>query len=164
MLRGREKRRGTQNFQLQQPGIGLSQTLGRMQKADPPQGSVSYTTGVLGSRTGGSICCWILSGVRGSGLWAHASAIRKVCGLSSSIASGSRQGRLRVCHEVGRGLSEGRLTADSKRLEHGCRMTYAGFTSFFGLGSVDGRVPTFWLLLQGCHTPGLRSLQGKLRA
>ena len=33
-------------------------------------------------------------------------------------------------------------------LEHGCRMIRAGPTSFFGLGSEDRRVATFWLLLQ----------------
>ena len=34
-----------------------------------------------------------------------------------------------------------------KKLEHGCRMIYAGFPSFFGLGSEDRYAPTFWLLL-----------------
>ena len=39
------------------------------------------------------------------------------------------------------------LTANSKKWEHGCRVIYAGFPSFFGLGLLDGRVPTFWLLV-----------------
>ena len=38
-------------------------------------------------------------------------------------------------------------TVDSQKLEHGCRMIYAGVPSFFGLGLEDGHVPTFWLLL-----------------
>ena len=36
----------------------------------------------------------------------------------------------------------------SNKLEHRSRMIYAGFPSFFGLGSRDGGAPTFWLLLQ----------------
>ena len=40
---------------------------------------------------------------------------------------------------------------DSKMLEHGCRVIYAGFPSFFGLGLEDGHVPTFWLLLYGLY-------------
>ena len=39
---------------------------------------------------------------------------------------------------------------DSKKLEHGCRMTYDGCPVSFGLGLEgleDGHVPTFWLLL-----------------
>ena len=45
-------------------------------------------------------------------------------------------------------------TVDSKKLEHGRRMFYTGFASFFGLGLDDGHVPTFWLLLyvQGTWT------------
>ena len=38
-------------------------------------------------------------------------------------------------------------TVDSKQLEHGCRMVYAGFPSFFGLGLEEGHVPTLWPLL-----------------
>ena len=32
-------------------------------------------------------------------------------------------------------------------LEQGCRMIYAGFPSFFGLGLEGGHVSTSWLLL-----------------
>ena len=39
-------------------------------------------------------------------------------------------------------------TANSERFDHGRRMIYASFPSFFGLGLEDGQVPTFWLLLQ----------------
>ena len=39
------------------------------------------------------------------------------------------------------------LTADFKKLEHGCRMIYAGVPSSFALGLEDGHVSTFWLLL-----------------
>ena len=39
------------------------------------------------------------------------------------------------------------LTVDSKKLEHGCRLIYAGFPSIFGLGLGNCHVPTFWLLL-----------------
>ena len=35
---------------------------------------------------------------------------------------------------------------DSKKLEHGRGIIYAGFNSFFGLGSKDDPVPTLWLL------------------
>ena len=38
-------------------------------------------------------------------------------------------------------------TADSKMVEHGCRLIYARIPSFFGLGLEDGRVPAFWHLL-----------------
>ena len=40
---------------------------------------------------------------------------------------------------------------DFKKLEHGCRMIYAGCPSFFGLGFglEDGHAPAFWLLLFG---------------
>ena len=43
-------------------------------------------------------------------------------------------------------------TVDSEKLEHGWRMIYAGFP-FFVLGSQDGHIPTFWLLLQGDAHP-----------
>ena len=36
-------------------------------------------------------------------------------------------------------------TADSKKLEHGWRTSYAGRPYFFGLGLEDGHVPIFWL-------------------
>ena len=36
-------------------------------------------------------------------------------------------------------------TVDSKKLEHGCSMIYAGFPSFLGLGLEHGPVPTFWI-------------------
>ena len=32
-----------------------------------------------------------------------------------------------------------------EKMEHGCRMVYAGFPSFFGLELEDRHVPTFWL-------------------
>ena len=38
------------------------------------------------------------------------------------------------------------VSVDSKKLEHECRMIYAGL-SFIGLGRRDDCVPTFWLLL-----------------
>ena len=38
------------------------------------------------------------------------------------------------------------FTVNSNKLERGCRVMYAGFASFFGWGSEDSRVPTFWLL------------------
>ena len=38
-----------------------------------------------------------------------------------------------------------------QKLEHGCGMISAGVPSFFDLGSEEGHVPTFWLLLQGVH-------------
>ena len=38
-------------------------------------------------------------------------------------------------------------TVGSKKLEHGCRMRYAGFPSFLGLGSKDGHVLIPWRLL-----------------
>ena len=41
----------------------------------------------------------------------------------------------------------GMTTVDSNKLEHGCRLIYAGIPSLFGLGLQDGHVPTFWLLL-----------------
>ena len=40
-----------------------------------------------------------------------------------------------------------RSRVDSKKLEHGCKMIYAGFASFFGLALEDGHVPTFCSLL-----------------
>ena len=52
-------------------------------------------------------------------------------------------------------------TVDSKKLEHGCRVIYAGLP-FLVLARKDGHVPTFWLLLQGshclsrCHEPRTR--------
>ena len=45
------------------------------------------------------------------------------------------------------GLNYKHTTVDSNGLEHGCRMMYAGFPSFFGLGSEDVQISTFWLLL-----------------
>ena len=39
------------------------------------------------------------------------------------------------------------LTVDSKKLEHGCRMIFAGLPPFCRLGLEDGHVPTFWFLL-----------------
>ena len=39
-----------------------------------------------------------------------------------------------------------RYTVDSKKLEHGCRMVYAGFPSLVS-ELQDGHVPTFWLPL-----------------
>ena len=41
----------------------------------------------------------------------------------------------------------GLLTIGFKKLQHGCRMTYAGYVSFVGLGLEDGRVLIFWHLL-----------------
>ena len=38
-------------------------------------------------------------------------------------------------------------TVNSKKLEHGCRMIYAGSASFCCLGLEDGHVPTLWPLL-----------------
>ena len=40
-------------------------------------------------------------------------------------------------------------TVDSKKLQHGCRVIYVGFSffRFFGLGLEDGQIPTFGLLL-----------------
>ena len=38
-------------------------------------------------------------------------------------------------------------TSDSKRLEYGCRVIYTGFRFSFVLGSEDGHIRTFWLLL-----------------
>ena len=38
-------------------------------------------------------------------------------------------------------------TADSKKLEHGWRMIYAGVPFLCSMGLEDGHVPTFWLLL-----------------
>ena len=37
--------------------------------------------------------------------------------------------------------------ADSKTLEHGCRLIHAGFSSFLTSGLEEGHVPTFWLQL-----------------
>ena len=41
-----------------------------------------------------------------------------------------------------------------KQLDHGSRMTFAGFPRFFGsgVGLGDGRVPSVWLLRQGLQT------------
>ena len=39
------------------------------------------------------------------------------------------------------------ITVDSEKLEHGCRMIYAGFACFFDLALEDGHDPTFWSLL-----------------
>ena len=39
-------------------------------------------------------------------------------------------------------------TVESKKLEYGFGVIYASFPSFFALGSEDGQIPTFWLLLQ----------------
>ena len=39
-----------------------------------------------------------------------------------------------------------RTTEGSNKLEHVCRMIYAGVPSFFGLGLEDNHVETFWLL------------------
>ena len=38
-------------------------------------------------------------------------------------------------------------TVDSQKLDHGCSMVYAGFSSFFGLRLEEDHVPTFWPLL-----------------
>ena len=46
-------------------------------------------------------------------------------------------------------------TVDSKKLEHGCRMMHAVFSSFRGLWLEDSHVPTSWLLL---HVPQKSSL------
>ena len=35
----------------------------------------------------------------------------------------------------------------SRKLQHGCRMLYAGSSASFGLGLEDRHVPTFWPLL-----------------
>ena len=35
---------------------------------------------------------------------------------------------------------------DSRKLEHGCRMIYAGVPLVFGVGLEDGHVSNFWLL------------------
>ena len=35
-----------------------------------------------------------------------------------------------------------KYTEDSRKSEHGCRTTYAGFPSFFGLGLEGGHAPT----------------------
>ena len=51
-----------------------------------------------------------------------------------------------------------RLTVDSKKLEHGCRMIHAGVPSFCGLRLEDDHVPTLWLLLQNKHTASLREV------
>ena len=53
---------------------------------------------------------------------------------------------------------------DSKKLEHGCRMMYAGVPSFFGLGLEDGPVPTFWPLLQKTRNAELLTHQASPRA
>ena len=37
-------------------------------------------------------------------------------------------------------------TADSKKLEHGCRMVDAGFPSPLGLVLEHRHVPTFWVI------------------
>ena len=44
-----------------------------------------------------------------------------------------------------KGKGEG--SSQVKKLEHGCRMIYAGVPSFFGFGLEHGHVSTFWLLL-----------------
>ena len=44
-------------------------------------------------------------------------------------------------------LANAQRTVDPKKWEHGSRIVYAGFTSFYGLGLEDGHVPTLWLLL-----------------
>ena len=51
---------------------------------------------------------------------------------------------------MGEGGAFGRAAhiVDSRKLEHACRVLYAGCPSFFGVGLEDGHVPTFWLLLQ----------------
>ena len=41
-----------------------------------------------------------------------------------------------------------RERVDSKKLEHGCRIIFAGCSSVFGLRLDGGDVPSFWLLLQ----------------
>ena len=38
-------------------------------------------------------------------------------------------------------------TLDSKKLEHGCRMSCAGVPSISGLGPADGHVPALLVLL-----------------
>ena len=46
------------------------------------------------------------------------------------------------------------LEVDSSKLGHGCRMIYAVlYSAFVGLELEDGRVPTFWLLLQTRAVP-----------
>ena len=52
------------------------------------------------------------------------------------------------------------FTADSKKLEHVCRLIYAGFPSFCGLGLEDGHVPTFCLLLWESDLSTFRVNQG----
>ena len=38
-------------------------------------------------------------------------------------------------------------TVDSRKLQYGCRVIYAGFPSFFCFRIKAGSVPTFWLLV-----------------
>ena len=57
---------------------------------------------------------------------------------------------------------------DSKKLEYGCRVTYAGFLTSAVFGLEDGHAPTFWLLLCSVWGPGFgiqgsRQLTGRLR-
>ena len=53
-----------------------------------------------------------------------------------------------------RGLLTPNATEHCRKLEHGCRLTYADVHSFFGFGLEDGHVPTFWLLLQNTRSLG----------
>ena len=48
--------------------------------------------------------------------------------------------RARVCVREREGCYKVELTEDSKKLQHGCRMNYAGFPSFCYLGLKDCRV------------------------
>ena len=48
---------------------------------------------------------------------------------------------------MARVASGGKFTGDCEKLEHGCKMIFAGFPSFCGLGLEDGHVPIVWLLL-----------------
>ena len=62
----------------------------------------------------------------------------------------TRRSTIFIC--TGQACLGGRCTVDSKKLEHECRMIFAGCPSVFGLGLECAPVPTFWLLCKpsGC--------------
>ena len=73
-----------------------TQTSGRIQKVDPPEGSIIYTTEVLEPRIGGSTC-WILPGVWATGLGLRSPFVSKSESQSREVEALVWWGGLRLC-------------------------------------------------------------------
>ena len=133
--------------------------LGLEQSRDPPQDSLIYTIGGLKSRILGVV---LFGSSRWSGLGLSFYQVRPC--LYTLGPLGPKVGAMHILGAVGYGQVLENYTEHEvsdrvgclgilytrlhkPKLEHGCRMIYAGVPSFCGLRLEDGHVPTFWLPL-----------------